>query len=69
MQVVAYEMPPGVRRNVQRSLATLGATAPATAPPAQLQLQILLRCFHAVLQVCTVFRLGASVPFTLCACW
>jgi hypothetical protein len=55
VQKVAFEAPPGVKRNIQRSLSTVATAAAAGASPSQLQLQALLAWFHAVIQVCHLY--------------
>ena len=52
VQKVAYEAPPGVRRNLHRSLVSVVTPAAAGLNTTQLQLQALLAWFHAVVQVC-----------------
>ena len=66
VQKVAYEAPPGVRRNLHRSLVSVVTPAAAGLNTTQLQLQALLAWFHAVVQVCVTTETRLCVTTETC---
>ena len=63
---VSFEAPPGVKRNLQRTLEAWGPAFISRAPPLQAQLLFMLAWFHAIVQERRTYMPQASPPLTPC---
>ena len=61
---VSFEAPPGVKRNLQRTLEAWGPTPFLRAPPLQAHLLFMLAWLHAILQERRSYMPQVSYPHT-----